>query len=529
VFGLLRPRRHASPVLKRPLRSAHWDGAVLTLAFEAGAHGDIALYLDGCFFSSAPLDTGGDARFAFAFSPSGRMAVDAMPRLGRDGAALAETPLHLRFGSRAIVAAGPGDLPEALISLGASAQLVPFGVDVAAPEVAIVVPVYNAPDLVARCLDTVLAHTTGRARLIVVDDASPDPAVAPLLARYAGIAGIRVLRNDSNRGFTATANRGIGLAGAADVVLLNADTEVGPNWLQGLRRAAHARAEVGTATAVSDNAGAFSVPELEQANPLPAAWSFDACARALWQHAGLAYPALPSGNGFCLYIRRALIDAVGLLDEAAFAQGYGEENDFCQRAARRGFRHVIAGNVLVKHARSGSFGEERRHALGGAGMAVLRERYPDYEREVAATLYSFERRVLDWRVRRLFADARVDNAAKPRVLWVGAGPPAWADAEGWNLRASGAKNELACAGAVVAANVWKADDAELSYRALWDWLQLYAIERLVVTQRKESAAEILCGLLDIPVVCTDRTGMPSECGSPQRAESALRSFPGRCA
>jgi GT2 family glycosyltransferase len=527
VFGFLRPRRQVPAALSSPLRSAQWDGAMLTLAFDEGASGDIALDLDGCFFSSAPIDGGRCARFAFAFSPSGRTAAGVMPRLGRDGTSLAAAPLRLRFGTSAFVAAAAGEAPGALASLGAPAQLVPFGVDVAAPEVTIVVPVYNAPMLVARCLDSVLAHTTGRARLIVIDDASPDPAVAPMLARYVDIARVCLLHNESNRGFTATANRGIGTAGAADVVLLNADTEVGPNWLQGLRRAAYASADVGTATAVSDNAGAFAVPELEQANPLPACWTFDESARALWQQAGLAYPCLPTGNGFCLYIRRAVIDAVGLLDEAAFAQGYGEENDFCQRAARHGFRHLIAGNVLVKHARSQSFGEERRIALGRAGMAVLRERYRDYENEVGATLFSFERRVLDWRVRRIFADAREGNAAKPRVLWVGAGAPDWSDAEVWNLRANGATNELAFAGEVITATFWKADDSETSYRALWEWLQLYAIERLAVTQTKDSVAEILCGLLDIPVVCVGHAIATSAHDSLHRAESALRSFPGR--
>ena len=82
---------------------------------------------------------------------------------------------------------------------------------------------------------------------------------------------------------------------------------------------------------------------LERVHPTPALYPQDPydCARALWQHAGLAYPALPTGNGFCLYIRRSVIDAVGLLDEAAFPQGYGEENDFCQRASHRGLRHLI--------------------------------------------------------------------------------------------------------------------------------------------------------------------------------------------
>ncbi|MEO6688247.1 MAG: glycosyltransferase, partial [Dokdonella sp.] len=408
---------------------------------------------------------------------------------------------------------------------GIPSRCVPFGTDVAAHDVAIVVPVYNAPGLVHACLEAVLAHTRGRAHLIVIDDASTDAAIAPLLAGYASLARVSVLRNDTNRGFTATANRGIELAGRADVVLLNADTEVGPNWLNGLRRAAYAGDDVATATAVSDNAGAFSVPELEQANPLPACWRFDDCARALWQGAGLVYPELPTGNGFCLYIRRTVIDAIGVLDEAAFAQGYGEENDFCQRAAQRGLRHVIAGNVLVRHARSQSFGEQRRLALGLAGMAVLRERWPQYETEVGATLYSFERRVLDWRVRKIYADARHDNAARPRLLWVGAGAPTWSDADVWNLRANGAENELVFAGDIVAANTWKATDPEPSYRALWDWLQVHAIECLVVQERKQSAAEILCGLLDIPVISIEGADAGSARDALRDAESVIRSFP----
>ena len=523
-------RKRSKPTLHAPLRSIEWDGHVLTLALDASIAIEIALDIEGCHFSTALPDHDGRARFAFAFSPSGHATFDVLPRLGRGGAGLTQKAFGLALGKAGLKPAARYPRAQACTRQGLSGHCVPFGADVAAHEVAIVVPVYNAPDLVGACLEAVLVHTRGRAQLIVIDDASTDPAIAPLLARYASLARVRVVRNDSNRGFTATANRGIELAGRADVVLLNADAEVGPNWLNGLRRAAYAGDDIATATAVSDNAGAFSVPELEQVNVLPACWRFNDCARALWQGAGLVYPELPTGNGFCLYIRRTVIDAIGVLDEAAFAQGYGEENDFCQRAAQRGLRHVIAGNVLVKHARSQSFGEERRLALGLAGMAVLRERWPHYEAEVGATLYSFERRVLDWRVRRIYADARPDNVARPRLLWVGASAPTWTDVEVWNLRANGAENELVFAGNVVAANTWQASDPETSYRALWDWLQIYAIECLIVQERKQSAAEILCGLLDIPIVTIGvATSMHADAGfapdALRDAELAIRTFP----
>ena len=297
-------------------------------------------------------------------------------------------------------------------------KLVPIDVEPMQHEVAIIVPVYNAPEDVERCLDSVLANTTGPSRLIVIDDASTDARIAPLLDRYRGIAGVEILANAENLGFTATVNRGIALAGNADVVLLNADAEVAANWLTGLRRALHSNADVATVTAVSDNAGAFSVPELEQENPFPSGWSFSQAALALWQNAGLAYPQLPTGNGFCMLIRREVIDRIGAFDVEAFPQGYGEENDFCQRACAAGYRHLIAGNVLVRHARSRSFGHERRAALGQAGMQVLRARWPQYEADVGASLFCFERLVLDWRVRRIYADA-AEWTPQARVLCVG--------------------------------------------------------------------------------------------------------------
>jgi len=523
VFRLLRPRKRAvAAILRAPLRKVAWTARSLHLTVDAGVE-EIALDLDGCHFASARPDAAGTLQFEFPSSPSGADVLELMPRLGRAGAALAQVPLRAQISADGLDAASTTAGYAALPTLRTGTR-VPFGADVGAPDVAIVVPVFNAAALVARCLDAVLAHTHGRARLIVIDDASSDADVAPLLARHAHIAGVEVLTNASNRGFTATANRGIAAAAAADIVLLNADAEVGPGWLDGLRRAAASRDDVGTVTAVSDNAGAFSVPELEHANELPAAWTFEQCARALAQNAGLAYPELPTGNGFCLYIRRAVIDTVGMLDESAFPQGYGEENDFCQRAAAADFRHLIAGNVLVRHARSSSFGDARRQTLGTAGMAVLRERWPHYETEVQRTLYSFERKVLDWRVRRIFAAASAANAPRMRLLWVGAELPRCAEGELWNLRVNGERNELVRDGEVIAFNLWKADDAEASYRVLWDWLQVYAIEALLVSRRTQSAAEIMCRMLAIPIFDIEVEAGVITPDSLRAAASAARCF-----
>jgi GT2 family glycosyltransferase len=536
MLSFLRARSQRSSPPRPRLRDAEWGGRVLTLLFDGVAAGEsIALDIDGCFFADAPASGEGTARFAFAFSPDTRTLAHVLPRLHRDGEPLASAPLAIRIGTPGIEAAGASDAAMvAARDLGSIGRIVPFGTDCAAHEVAIVIPVYDAPLIVERCLDSVIEHTTGRTRLIVIDDASPDPAIAPLLERYSSRANVSVLRNRRNRGFTATANRGIVEAGRADVVLLNADTEVGPSWLTGLRRAAVCADDVATVTAVSDNAGAFSVPELEQENALPAAWTFEQTALSLWQHAGRAYPELPTGNGFCMYIRRAVIDAVGMLDEAAFPQGYGEENDFCQRASARGMRHLIAGNVYVRHARSSSFGHERRAALGKTGMAVLRERWPNYEADVAGSLYSFERRVLDWRVRRVFAMA---DAKKPRMRVLTVGDVAVPELDAWRLVVGKDQVALQHDGKAIASlasryGAESADSASLDEK-LWTWLQAYAVDVVIAAGEFRGSLPHLAASLGIPFALVDGNArLPSPQPSPAsgrggHAESALaaaRSF-----
>lgn len=503
MLSFLRRSTRSSPP-RSPLRDIQWDGSALTVSLDAAMVGErVALDFDGVFFADTEVAADGDARFFFPFSPTRVVLAAVLVRRGRDGELLCEAPRGIRFGQPGLVAIDTRRAEiAALSSLGDIGGLVPFGIDCTEPEVAIVMPVYDAPAEVERCIESVLEHTTGCARLIVIDDASPDPAIAPLLERYASRSHVRVLRNERNLGFTATANRGIREGDRSDVVLLNADTEVGPNWLTGLRRATASAANVATVTAVSNNAGAFSVPELERENAIPAPWTFVQTARALWQHVGHAYPELPTGNGFCMYIRRAVIDAVGAFDEIAFSQGYGEENDFCQRASALGLRHLVAGNIYVRHARSASFGHERRVALGRDGMAVLRQRWPNYEADVDTSLHSFERRVLDWRVRRIFATAGA-HAPRMRVLCAGENIEVGGH-DVWRLRTHDDVVDLSHNGHVSVSHAQHcggkdADSASLDEH-LWNWLQAYAIEAVIVSSDFPHSPQPLASALGIPFV-----------------------------
>ncbi|WGJ14339.1 glycosyltransferase [Methylocapsa sp. D3K7] len=284
--------------------------------------------------------------------------------------------------------------------------------------VVIIVPVYNAPDELEICLESLLQHTTVSARLIVIDDASPDPAISELLGRYRRIDNLDIVRNQTNLGFTATANLGIRLAGKADVVLLNSGTRVTPRWLEGLRRAAYSAADIGTATAVSDNAGAFSIPEIDRYNERPAGLDHDTYARLITQLSIGLRPRVPTGNGHCLYMRRDCLDAIGELDEKAFPRGYGKENDFCMRALRAGWSHVIDDRTLIYHKQSASYGEEGRHTSCASASLIIDERYPEYRKLIRVYSEGPEMLAMRYVARRIVARPSADVSGKPRILYV---------------------------------------------------------------------------------------------------------------
>jgi GT2 family glycosyltransferase len=241
---------------------------------------------------------------------------------------------------------------------------------------AVVVPVYNAADDLARCLDALRATVAGDTEVVVIDDASPDRAVQGLLASLERScpSSWRFLANETNRGFVATANRGLLMIGG-DVVLLNSDTIPTPGWLQGLERCLASDEAIATATPWTNNGEIASIPRFCQANPMP-----DDPARvalAIARSGPPRYPELPTAVGFCMAISRRAIDHVGVFDEALFGKGYGEENDFSMRVAGAGMRNVLCDDVYVAHVGGRSFGPLGLEP-GEESMQRLLSRHPGY-------------------------------------------------------------------------------------------------------------------------------------------------------
>ncbi len=240
----------------------------------------------------------------------------------------------------------------------------------------VIVPIHNAPEQLADCLRSLHAHTHPAVKVLLLDDASSDPAITPLIQHWLERAGDgwSSRKWTENIGFVGTVNRGMEMT-RGDVVLLNSDTRVTPGWLDGLHRCLASDARIATATPWTNNGEIASLPAWCQPNPIPP--DLAAVAACLATAGTPEYPELPTAVGFCMAISRAAIDALGRFDQQLFGLGYGEENDFSMRARKAGWRNVLCDDVYVAHVGGCSF-LPRGMRPDDTAMQKLLSRHPDY-------------------------------------------------------------------------------------------------------------------------------------------------------
>ena len=244
----------------------------------------------------------------------------------------------------------------------------------------VIIPIYNAYDATVNCIDSVIKNTNLKEdRLVLINDCSPDVRISnhinEIKLKYHEL-NIVVIENEVNKGFVGTVNVGMRYS-KNDVLLLNSDTIVGKNWLDKMRKCAYSQPKVGTVTAMSNNATLVSVPQGLMRNEIPEDITIDEYNDMLDKCAYCEYPELPTSHGFCVYIRREVLDKIGLFDEESFGRGYGEENDFSFRCIDYGFKNLLCDDAIVYHLESQSFSNERSKVID-AHLEILQNRYLGY-------------------------------------------------------------------------------------------------------------------------------------------------------
>ena len=216
----------------------------------------------------------------------------------------------------------------------------------------LVVVCHNNLSYTRLCFDALRRFTAGPLDVALVDNGSTDGT-----AEWAGsLSGpdlrVRVVRNRENRGFAPAVNQGLAALRGTDVVLLNNDVVVTRGWLARMREELHADPKRGIVGPLSGNTSfhqRIQTPDygddLEKMHALAA----DLAVR----RRGLGKD-VPGLSGFCMLIRREVIEAIGGFDER-FVPGFFEDDDYSLRARRAGFTLRVVRDVYLHHFESRTF------------------------------------------------------------------------------------------------------------------------------------------------------------------------------
>lgn len=244
-------------------------------------------------------------------------------------------------------------------------------------SVSVIIPIYNSyPDAV-RCINSVIASRVWcHFHLIIIDDASTDHEVQQYLSQLECAADTTVISHTRNLGFPRSINEAIDHRTDSDVVILNSDTVVFGDWLARLCRHSERRPDVATVTPLSNNGSLYSYPGEFHPGIITVDEAEIIDTQCRYINDGKAIE-IPVGVGFCMWISRTVIQRVGNFDADTFGRGYGEETDFCLRAAIGGYTNLLACDVFVWHFGGASFGRERYTLSEFAYRAVV-SRHPTY-------------------------------------------------------------------------------------------------------------------------------------------------------
>ena len=235
-----------------------------------------------------------------------------------------------------------------------------------AVELSIIVVNWNAGDLLRLAVESVLtAPPSVDFEIVVVDNASTDNSIQ-LLRSGEGVQSLidrnrlRIVENTDNRGFGQANNQAFGLTESPLLFLLNPDTEVTPGSIDRLIATVNSAPRIGAAGPRMLNADG-SLQLSVWRNP-PAGWEILLSQLKLylllpqrlrgelllgghWAHD--RERQVPMLGGAAILVRREVIDTIGGFDERFHM--YGEDNEWCLRMLRSGWKLVFQPAAVILH------------------------------------------------------------------------------------------------------------------------------------------------------------------------------------
>ncbi|MDR1703033.1 MAG: glycosyltransferase family 2 protein, partial [Sporomusaceae bacterium] len=205
-------------------------------------------------------------------------------------------------------------------------------------KTSIVILTYNKLDYTKICLESIRRYTWDY-EIIVVDNGSTDGTPAWLQTQK----DITIILNAENKGFAGGCNQGIVKSTGDVIVLLNNDTIVTPRWLDNLLICLNSSEKIGAAAVCSNNEIGQNLVQADGRidNLIAFADNFNQSNPKLWAEDIRLI-------GFCLAIKKSVIDEIGLLDEQFFPGNF-EDDDYCLRMHLAGYKLIFCRDTFVHH------------------------------------------------------------------------------------------------------------------------------------------------------------------------------------
>ena len=192
---------------------------------------------------------------------------------------------------------------------------------------------WNNTHLIKKCVESIFENTRLPCHLIIVDNNSK-PETRDYLKTLESTDTVKVTLdfNDKNEGFSKGMNRGLRKVTAPYACILNNDTEVTRGWLNRSIEILEKNPHIGV---MNPQSNIFGVP-----------YTKDVAEKIETQN---TFKEMGMCIGFCMFIRKDVIEKIGYLDAESYPGYFFEDSDYSKRVKKAGYICALAQNAYVYH------------------------------------------------------------------------------------------------------------------------------------------------------------------------------------